>query len=52
MKYVIKLYGNTRHLEYTHKDGTKILGLTLTGLLDTIEAYNDIKERVSNGWYI
>ena len=49
MKYVIKLYGNTRHLEYTHKDGTKILGLTLAGLIDTIESYNTIKERVSNG---
>ena len=52
MKYVIKLYGNTRHLEYMHEDGTKILGFTLIGLMDTIKAYNDIKERVSNGWYI
>jgi hypothetical protein len=42
MKYIIRNYPNGRLLEFKHADGCKIYGSTLSGLIETIAAYNRI----------
>ena len=42
MKYKIKYYGKTRHLVFTHNDGTEILARDLNNLISKIDAYNSI----------
>ena len=42
MNYKFEVIGDTKFLVYTHRDNMKIYSTTLKGLIETVEAYNNI----------